>query len=147
MHIFLCAYFQFWVHGGAHAQLRTLKGKPWISRTFGTHGVQKICRPGYHPSWSSPGFRLATSYNLGSQSSADPSTVLGQFFRPKDSPVPCIIRHGLRLDFVSQPHTTSVPSPVPILPQDSAKASALQAEVKSLQDKRVIFHIDNPGPG
>jgi hypothetical protein len=66
---------------------------------------------------------------------------------PKDSPVPGIIRHGLRLDFVSQPPTTSVPSPVQILPQDSAKASALRAEVKSLQDKMTIFHIDNPGPG
>jgi hypothetical protein len=31
---------------------------------------------------------------------------------PKDSPVPGIIRHGLRLDFVSQPPTTSVSSPV-----------------------------------
>jgi hypothetical protein len=61
---------------------------------------------------------------------------------PKDLPVPGIIRHGLRLDFVSQPPTTSVPSPVH-LPQDSAKASALRAEVKSLQDKGVIVHIDN----
>jgi hypothetical protein len=42
---------------------------------------------------------------------------------PKDSPVPGIICHGLRLDFVSQPPSTSIPSPV-VLPQDSAKASA-----------------------
>jgi hypothetical protein len=33
------------------------------------------------------------------------------------------------------------------LPLDSAKASALRAEVKSLQDNEVIFHIDNPDPG
>jgi hypothetical protein len=65
---------------------------------------------------------------------------------PKDLPVPCIIRLGLRLDFVSQPPTTLVPSPVH-LPQDSAKASALWAEVKSLQDNGVIFHINNPGSG
>jgi hypothetical protein len=65
---------------------------------------------------------------------------------PKDLPVPGIIRHGLHLDFVSQPPTTSVPSPVH-LPQDSAKASALRAEVKSLQDNGVIVPIDNPGPG
>jgi hypothetical protein len=65
---------------------------------------------------------------------------------PKDSPVPGIIRHDLRLDFVSQPPTTSVPSPVH-LPQDSAKASALRAEIKSLQDNGAIVPIDNPGPG
>jgi hypothetical protein len=34
-----------------------------------------------------------------------------------------------------------------VLTQDSAKASALQAEVESLLDKGVIVHIDNPGPG
>jgi hypothetical protein len=33
------------------------------------------------------------------------------------------------------------------LPQDSAKASALQAEIKSLQDKGAIVPIENPGPG
>jgi hypothetical protein len=34
-----------------------------------------------------------------------------------------------------------------VLPQDSAKASALRAEVESLLDKGAIVHIDNPGPG
>jgi hypothetical protein len=33
-----------------------------------------------------------------------------------------------------------------VLPRDSAKASALRAEVKYLLDKGAIFHIDNPGP-
>jgi hypothetical protein len=33
------------------------------------------------------------------------------------------------------------------LPQDSAKASALRAEIKSLQDKGVIVPIDKPGQG
>jgi hypothetical protein len=33
------------------------------------------------------------------------------------------------------------------LPQNSAKAYALQAEIKSLQDKGAIVPIDNPGPG
>jgi hypothetical protein len=63
---------------------------------------------------------------------------------PKDSPVLGIIQHGLRLDFVSQPPTTSNPSPV-VLPQDSAKASAHRVE--SLLDKGAIVHIDNRGPG
>jgi hypothetical protein len=64
----------------------------------------------------------------------------------KIGPVPGIIRHSLRLEIVSQPPRTSVPSPVH-LPQDSAKASALRAEVRSLLDKGAIVHIDNPGPG
>jgi hypothetical protein len=42
--------------------------------------------------------------------------------------------------------TTSILSLVH-LPQDSAKASTLRAEVKSLQDKGAIFLIDNPVPG
>jgi hypothetical protein len=31
--------------------------------------------------------------------------------------------------------------------EDSVKASALRAEIKSLQDKGAIVPIDNPGPG
>jgi hypothetical protein len=52
-----------------------------ISLTFATHGVQRFARPGYHLARSSPGFRLATAYNLGSQSRA-PSTGLGQRLNP-----------------------------------------------------------------
>jgi hypothetical protein len=68
------------------------------------------------------------------------------FWDTKDLLVTGIIRHGLRLDFFSQLPTILVPCPVH-LPQDSAKASALRAEIKFLQDKGAIVPIDNPGPG
>jgi hypothetical protein len=58
--------------------------------------------------------------------------------------VPGIIRQGLHLDFISQPPTTSYPSPVH-LPQDLAKAYALRAEIGD--PIRAIVPIDNPGPG
>jgi hypothetical protein len=54
---------------------------------------------GTYSTRSSPGFRLATAYNLGSQSTA------------------------------------------------SSSASAVRAEIKSLQDKGAIVPINNPGPG
>jgi hypothetical protein len=57
-------------------------------------------------------------------------------------PGPGIIRHGLHLA------TAYNVGPQPVhLPQDLAKAFALRAEIKYLQDKGAIVPIDNPGPG
>jgi hypothetical protein len=42
---------------------------------------KRFARPGYYPTQSSPGFRLATAYNLDSQSNAS-STGLSQSFKP-----------------------------------------------------------------
>jgi hypothetical protein len=58
-----------------------------MGTTPGFHGFlghmvsKRFAHPAYHPAQSSPGFHLATAYNLGSQSWS-PSTGLGQGFRP-----------------------------------------------------------------
>ena len=66
---------------------------------------------------------------------------------PAGSPVPDMIRYGVKLDFSHLPPTTQFPNPVQP-PRDPAKALALRSEVQLLLQKEAVRIVeDTSSPG
>ena len=62
---------------------------------------------------------------------------------PPGSPVPNMMRYGVKLDFKHLPPTTRAPNPVKV-PRDPVKAEALRTEVRTLLQKEAVQVIEDP---